>query len=395
MAQQSPFDFREIEKPLKNRLIIKKTSKNDLKRGYKSEGQSIGSLFVAIYKQWFIVLLFIILAPTTTNAGAFSTIKDVISDFISNSSQENKEISEQNFNSQNVPLLQSAVNFDLSGSIGGGDITIVDNDALVSESGPSGTLADISDTVSTGQISKYVVRKGDTLSEIAKMFGVSTNTIVWANDVNAKTLKEGQVLVILPVSGTIHTVVAKDTLSSIAEKYKADSEEIIQFNNLEDGVILSLGDTLIIPDGEGSTKVSGSTKTTTNNPYRGGSGPSYEGYYIRPVVGGVKTQGLHGYNGIDIASYYGSNILAAASGEVIISRSSGWNGGYGNYIVISHSNGTQTLYSHLSENLVSEGSYVRQSQVIGLMGNTGKVIPGKGGNGTHLHFEIRGAKNPF
>ena len=385
MAQQSPFDFREIEKPLKNRLIIKKTSKNDLKRGYKSEGQSIESLFVAIYKQWFIVLLVIILAPATTNAGVFS----FISDFISNSSQENKEVPEQNFNSQNVPLLQSAVNFNLSGSIGGGDITIVDNDALVSESGPSGTLADISDTVSTGQISKYVVRKGDTLSGIAKMFGVSTNTIVWANDVNAKSLKEGQVLVILPVSGTIHTIAKGDTLVSIAKKYKADSEEIIQFNNLEEGVILSLGDTLIIPDGEASIKVSSPSKTSTVNPYRGGSGPSYDGYYLRPVIGGTRTQGLHGYNGIDIASYVGTPISAAASGEVIISRSSGWNGGYGRYIVISHPNGTQTLYGHLSENYVYEGQSVVKGQAIGLMGNTGKST------GPHLHFEIRGAKNPF
>lgn len=294
-----------------------------------------------------------------------------------------------------MPLLQSDVNFDLSGARGGGDITTVDNEALVSESGPSGTLADIGDTVNTGQISKYIVRKGDTLSGIAEMFGVSVNTIIWANDVSVKTLKEGQSLVILPVSGTIHTIAKGDTLNSIAKKYKADSDEIIQFNNLEDGVILSLGDTLIIPDGEASVKVSGTSKASNINPYRGGSGPSYAGYYIRPVSGGVKTQGLHGYNGIDIASSYGSNILASASGEVIISKSSGWNGGYGQYIVVSHSNGTQTLYSHLSENFVSEGSYVKQGQVIGSMGNTGKVIPGKGGNGTHLHFEIRGAKNPF
>jgi len=336
--------------------------------------------------------LAVFLTPVITNAGVFS----FISDFVSEKTLKNEKIAEPVFNSQNMPLLQSAVNFDLSGAIGGGDITIVDNQALVSESGPSGTLADISDTVSTGQISKYVVRKGDTLSGIAQMFGVSTNTIVWANDVSVKSLKEGQVLAILPVSGTIHTISKGDTLSSIAKKYKADSEEIIKFNNLEEGVILSLGDTLVIPDGEGSIRVSGTSKTTSSsNPYRGGSGPSYEGYYIRPVIGGVKTQGIHGYNGIDIAAARGSNILASASGEVIISRSSGWNGGYGNYIVISHGNGTQTLYSHLSGTLVSEGSYVVKGQVIGSMGNTGKVIPARGGDGTHLHFEIRGAKNPF
>ena len=261
---------------------------------------------------------------------------------------------------------------------------------MVSESGPSGTLADIGDSVNTGQISKYVVRKGDTLSGIAKMFGVSTNTIVWAND--AKTLKEGQILIILPVSGTIHTVVKGDTLGSIAKKYKADSNEILQFNNLDSDSALVVGDSIIIPDGiEGVTKVSGATvkSVTGSNPYRGGSGPYYPGYYIRPIVGGVKTQGLHGYNGVDLASSIGTPIMAAASGEVIISRSSGWNGGYGQYVVISHNNGTQTLYGHMSKNLVSDGEYVTQGQVIGLMGSTGKST------GPHVHFEVRGAKNPF
>ena len=326
------------------------------------------------------------LAPATTNAGVFS----FFSDLLSNTVQEKKETIEQNFNSQNVPLLQSAVNFDLKGASGGGDITIVDNKALVSESGPSGTLADIGDAVNTGQISKYTVRKGDTLSGIAKMFGVSTNTIVWANDISAKSLKEGQSLIILPVSGTIHTVVKGDTLNSIAKKYKASTEEITQFNSLEEGLVLSLGDTLIIPDGEGSTKVSGTTIIrTSSNPYRGGSGPSYEGYYIRPIAGGVRTQGLHGYNGIDLASSVGTPIIAAASGEVIISRPTGWNGGYGQYIVISHPNGTQTLYGHLSKNYVYDGESVVKGQVIGLMGSTGNST------GSHLHFEIRGAKNPF
>ncbi|MFA5934784.1 MAG: peptidoglycan DD-metalloendopeptidase family protein [Candidatus Paceibacterota bacterium] len=388
MAQQSHFGFRKTEKPLKNKLIYKKPSINDQERGSKSEGQSIKSLLLAIYTQWFIVLLAVSLTPATTNAGVFSFISDFISEKVSN----NEEVIEQNFNSQNLPLLQSAVNSNLSGAVGGGDITIVDNEALVSESGPTGTLADMSDTVSTGQISKYIVRKGDTLSGIANMFGVSTNTIVWANNVNTKTLKEGQVLVILPVSGTIHTVAKGDTLSSIAKKYKADSEEILQFNNLDSGLILAIGDSIIIPDGEGVIKVSGTTvkkASSQSNPYRGGSGPTYEGYYMRPVVGGVRTQGIHGYNGIDIASYIGTPIVAAASGEVIISRSSGWNGGYGQYVVISHSNGTQTLYGHLSENYVYDGQSVVKGQAIGLMGSTGKST------GSHLHFEIRGAKNPF
>jgi murein DD-endopeptidase MepM/ murein hydrolase activator NlpD len=74
---------------------------------------------------------------------------------------------------------------------------------------------------------------------------------------------------------------------------------------------------------------------------------------------------------------------------VIVSKSSGWNGGYGQYVVIRHNNGSQTLYAHLSQNYVGVGAYVAQGEAVGAMGNTGRST------GTHLHFEVRGARNPF
>jgi murein DD-endopeptidase MepM/ murein hydrolase activator NlpD len=120
--------------------------------------------------------------------------------------------------------------------------------------------------------------------------------------------------------------------------------------------------------------------------------PVYDGYYMRPIIGGVKTQGVHGHNGVDLASSYGAKIYASADGEVLISKNSGWNGGYGSYIVLKHGNGTQTLYGHLSGTAVSAGDTVKQGQVIGYMGNSGQVT---GHTGIHLHFEIRGARNPF
>jgi LysM repeat protein len=315
-------------------------------------------------------------------AGILSSITDL---FTGNSSKTNRIETVQN--SQNIPLLQNSVNFDLLAARGDGSIIAVNN-ALISENGPSGTLADISDIAKSGHISRYLVRDGDTLSGIAKMFGVSVNTIIWANDVTTKTLKAGQELIILPVSGTIHKVVKGDTLGTIAKKYKADIDEITQFNGLNKGAVLSLGDQIIIPDGEGTIGVSGSSNRTISSP-KGTGGPNYVGYYLRPLIGGVKSQGLHGYNGVDIATPRGTSILASASGEVIVSRSSGWNGGYGNYIVSSHYNGTQTLYAHMGLLYVSAGDTVVKGQIIGLSGNTGRST------GPHLHFEIRGAKNPF
>ncbi len=344
--------------------------------------------------KWFVAVSFPILtsfvSPAPANAGLFS----FLSDLLSSTPKEVASVALSS-NSQNLSLLQSTTNYDLTSSRGGGDITVVDEEALMSESGPSGTMADIDDSSVTGQISKYTVRKGDTLSSIAKMFGVSTNTVLWANSLSSKTIKEGQVLVILPVSGTIHIIARGDTLKSIAKKYKGDVDEIAQFNELGTNATLAVGDTVIIPDGESTVvaPVYSSTKTTARA--HDTSGPAYAGYYIKPIVGGIRTQGLHGFNAIDFGAKKGTPILASAAGEVIISKTSGWNSGYGRYVVISHYNGTQTLYAHLSDNFVYEGQIVYQGQPVGSMGNTGKVIASPGGDGTHLHFEIRGAKNPF
>ncbi|MFA5652000.1 MAG: peptidoglycan DD-metalloendopeptidase family protein [Candidatus Paceibacterota bacterium] len=323
--------------------------------------------------------------PITANAGFISFVTDLLS----GNSQGTDEIVE--VNSQNVQLLTSAVNFDLNAAVGGGDISTTDGgEALVSESGPSGTLADVLDTVSTGQISTYTVRKGDNLASIAKMYGVTTNTIVWANDLTSATIKEGQDLIILPVSGTIHTVVKGDTLKSIAKKYKADEGEIAQFNEFDSNTVLAVGDTIVIPDGEGTTKISGTTKTVFKaNPYKGGSGADLGDYYIRPVLGGVRTQNIHGYNAVDIGIPTGSTLHAAAAGQVILAKASGYNGGYGKYIIISHYNGTQTVYGHLSAVNVNAGDLVYQGQIIGRTGNTGHST------GPHLHFEVRGALNPL
>jgi len=320
--------------------------------------------------------------PVTANASFISAITNF---FTGGYQKVETQIIENN--SQNMPLLQSAANSDINAAIGGGDITVSDNnEALVSESGPSGTLADISDTVSTGQISKYVVRNGDTLGSIAKMYGVTTNTIVWANNITSAKIKEGQSLIILPVSGTLHTVIAKDTLKTIAKKYKADAGEIAQFNNIDSGALLTIGETIVIPDGEGTIKISGSISKISS--YKGGSGPNYAGYYMKPVIGGHKSQSLHGYNAVDISTEGKSlTLYAAAAGQVMIAKTYGWNGGYGKYIIISHYNGTQTVYGHLSQVLVNEGDVVYQGQVIGLTGNTGNST------GPHLHFEIRGAYN--
>jgi len=285
-------------------------------------------------------------------------------------------------------VLQAATNSNLHPFLNISD-KILSDQALINDKRPS--LVALSDEgVASGsdQISVYIVREGDTLGTIADMFDVTQNTIRWTNNLSTKpTLKKDQELVILPISGVKYVIKKGDSLKSIAQSFNADTNEILTYNDLSSSE-LKAGVEIIIPNGEITTSVV--TKSISVATNKGSS--SKKGYLIRPVSGGVKTQGIHGRNGVDLAKSLGAPIIAAADGKVIIAKQGGWNGGYGNYVVISHSNGTQTLYAHLNTVKTSVGSIVSQGSTIGTMGASGQVT---GPTGVHLHFEVRGGTNPF
>ncbi len=320
------------------------------------------------------------LFPASAEAGVWSTI-------MASLKGDQAEVAAPGGNVQTMSLLKPATNIDPTAGRGGGDIVIVDDSALLPEEGPSGTIADI-EKPKNGTISTYVVRPGDTLSGIAKLFGVSPNTILWANDMpRGSSLKVGQVLTILPVTGVKYTVKKGDTLASIAKKFGGDSTEIANYNGIDGS--LSAGVEIIIPDGEVAAVASAKSGSAPRSASPQGTATAI-GYYLRPIVGGVRTQGIHGYNGIDIAAPVGTPVLASAAGTVIVAKEGGWNGGYGSYVVIEHDNGSQTLYSHESSVVVFVGQTVVQGQVIGYVGASGKAT------GPHVHFEIRnGIRNPF
>lgn len=228
----------------------------------------------------------------------------------------------------------------------------------------------------------YRVESGDTLSSIAKKFEINVDTLYGANKGLKTTIREGQEIVILPVKGALHTVVSGDTLSSIAKKYGVDMKKIADFNDVE--ATLAVGKKLIIPGATIVSSQSSSAGYASNL-------PNYSGYYAIPVAG-YNWGKLHGNNGVDIANKCGTEVRAAAPGIVRSSKIGGWNGGYGGLNIVQHDNGTQTYYAHLQGSVVSEGQTVTRGQLIGYVGNTGKTT---GITGCHLHFEIRGAKNPF
>ncbi len=306
----------------------------------------------------------------TAQASVFSFISDIFTNREATASSN-----ESNSNSQTIKLLEAPTTPKLA--IGGGEISIVGGSALEFQ-------AETSEIGQSDQINVYVVRQGDTLSQIAKMFNVSVNTILWANDIPNSALTPGENLVILPISGTKHIVKSGDTLQTIAKKFNADADEIKRFNNLSEEGTLAIGNEIIIPNGDATPIVASKPAAAA------ASKPSTTGYFAKPIAGSYKkSQGIHGYNGVDLAVPLNTKIIASAAGKVIVSRDSGYNGGYGNYIVISHANGTQTLYAHLTKTAVAQGTTVSQGQLIGYSGNTGKST------GPHLHFEVRGAKNPF
>lgn len=322
-------------------------------------------------------LLAIVAIPLSVQAGVFTSLVNMLQPETLIYETRDVTIAAVDLN-----LLSAITNADPIGAIGGGEVNIEDGALLAG--GTLGADEMAAAKTFTGEISVYVVRPGDTLSQIAEMFSVTSNTILWANDIKNGVIQPGQTLVILPIAGVRHVVKAGDTLSTIAKKYDADIEEIKEYNQLANGVELSVGATVVVPGGQivaPPTVAANPTKTT-------GAQAAATGF-SHPAPGAVRTQGIHGYNGIDLAGSHGSPIKAAAAGEVIVSKNGGWNGGYGNYIVIKHGNGTQTLYAHLSSTQVGVGAYVSAGQVIGGMGSTGRST------GTHLHFEVRGAKNPF
>ncbi|MCE9549323.1 LysM peptidoglycan-binding domain-containing M23 family metallopeptidase [Candidatus Nomurabacteria bacterium] len=267
---------------------------------------------------------------------------------------------------------------------------VVSENALVAVTGPLGVSdgTDVGGGYSSDQVSVYVVRPGDSISQIANMFDITPDTILSANDMNkGDTIKAGDILLILPFSGVEHTVAKGETLQGIAKAYNIEVSKIIA-NNIDLTVDskLAIGEKLMIPGAD----MLGSKNVASSRPSTGSSLQNIPGYFINPLPTGPrirKTQGVHDKYAIDIGAPTGTPIYASASGTVIFAKV-GWNGGYGNAVFIKHPNGTETRYAHMSALNTSPGKQVVKGEIIGYVGSTGRST------GPHLHFEVRGAKNP-
>lgn len=237
------------------------------------------------------------------------------------------------------------------------------------------------------RVLEYEVKSGDTVGGIAEKFGISADTVRWENNlILAGNIKPGQALKILPVSGIRHKVARGETIFSIAKKYNAYAQAVVDFpfNTFMDNetFALSVGQDLIVPDGEKPNVIPQSPTRYVAQRTPDAGAVSATGSWAWPI-GGVITQRFAWYHtGVDIATALGTSVIAADSGRIIVA---GWpdNSGYGNRVVIDHGNGYQSLYAHLSRVDVVVGQTVARGAQIGLEGSTGRST------GPHLHFEIR------
>ncbi|PIQ70344.1 hypothetical protein COS55_03315 [Candidatus Shapirobacteria bacterium CG03_land_8_20_14_0_80_40_19] len=247
---------------------------------------------------------------------------------------------------------------------------------------------DISDKKYRAEIIEYKVEPGDTLSGVSQKFGISIDSIRWANNLaSINAIKPGQILRIPPADGIIHKVKKGDTVYSVAKYYGIDPQGIVDypFNTFinDETFALAVGQVLIVPDGT-MPKVElwspGQAYIAQRTPDAGTVVAS--GAFVWPTSGTISQRYTWYHKGIDIANRAGTPVLAADAGKIIIA---GWpdNIGYGNRVFIDHGNGFVTVYAHLSRVDVTVGQTVTRGNVVGLIGSTGRST------GPHLHFEIR------
>jgi len=220
----------------------------------------------------------------------------------------------------------------------------------------------------------YVVRRGDTLQTIARQFGLREDTIISANNLSSKNqLIVGKTLKVPNMNGVYHTVKKNENLSVISKAYGVDMTRIADANNISSATIRP-GDRLFIPSAKLSASVLRNFYGETFIwPVRGPISSPF-GYRINPFSG---NRVFH--SAIDIVVNRGTSIKATREGKV---ADTGYNAVFGNYVIIQHADGYQSLYAHLDTVLCRKGVNVIQGEVIGRSGNTGQST------GPHLHFSI-------
>lgn len=275
----------------------------------------------------------------------------------------------------------------------------------------------------------HTIKAGDGLLSLAKRYGVDYSLIEKFNTTDTRKLQLGD-KVFIPGGKRIEVnLIAKveDTknpntnIDQVSEKPEVvdvtDQDNIIpKLANLETDINSNILPNIPQPDIDPGTETVIPVRqrldsvvdfTTSNekviNPVKDivvtkeilmDVAPKSNTFWGKVTLGSV-TQGYRaGHYALDIANVQKPNIWAAADG-IVETAEYGWNGGYGNYVIIDHENGFKTLYAHNEQLFVTKGERVSKGQVLAKMGNSGRVY---GATGIHLHYEChkKGARiNPY
>jgi murein DD-endopeptidase MepM/ murein hydrolase activator NlpD len=219
---------------------------------------------------------------------------------------------------------------------------------------------------------EYKVRNGDTVEGIARRFGLSLDAVIASNSIgNVRTLRAGEKIRIPNMDGIPYTVKRGDSYSKIAVSMQIPLEAILDANDIQNEDIVP-GTVLFIPGAKMSREaLREALGELFMYPLRGRRTSSF-GWRNDPFTG---TRSFHA--GMDMAAPLGSPVKASGDGRV---SAAGYNKIYGNYIIINHDGGYQTMYGHLHKILVTKDARVIQGKVIGQVGSTGRST------GAHLHF---------
>lgn len=263
------------------------------------------------------------------------------------------------------------------------------------------------------------VESGDTIYTMANRYGVTPRKIILGNQLKPPYLLDGLSTVKLPKPRN-HRVKPGDTLDTLSERYAVTRHELIRLNQLKSPYKLRPGTSLAIPrsmdysmldlpgiNPSSKIKVVPGTALSTNTPSPPTSSepattPSSDQVPVKPIATGslafgwpasgqvIQSYGLVSSgvknDGINIAGNFGDPISSSYDGTVAFVGKDLKS--FGNMILIKHDNGWITAYAHLSDIRVSEGQFIGKGDVIGSMGQSGKVSQ------PQLHFQIRKSRQP-
>lgn len=228
---------------------------------------------------------------------------------------------------------------------------------------------------------EYVIKKGDTISDLSKEYKIKTDYIYANNiDKNLRVLQIGKKINIPTEPGIFYSIKKGDTFEGLSKRFEVDVKIIKEDNEIDR---LLVGAKIFLREPKVSRYLSSFKQEyvkktnlgTFSNPLVAMSLTSSFGSRKHPVLKKVLN-----HAGVDLRAKTGTRVVSAREGTVTFA---GRASGYGKLIIIKHSDGYETRYAHLSQIDVKKGQKISQNQHIALSGATGRV------SGPHLHFEIR------